>query len=189
VKTIFAILCLLSVWVPSHAASLYKEDTFQSLVGDRRAYRVGDSLTVLVYENSTASASSDTNGQKSAGAGLSIKTPTSDKAATIDLNDDFSGKGKVQRSGKLTAQLSVTVQQVVPNGDLMIAGNQIIELNNEKQEIKLEGRVRPQDISETNTIASSRIAEAKISYIGDGFLSQRQTPGFLSRILSILGIL
>lgn len=188
-KTIFILFCLLPVWGTSCADSLYKEDTFQSLVGDRRAYRVGDNLTILVYENSAASASADTNGQKNAGIGIGIKTPNTSYAANADLNEDFGGKGKIQRSGRLTAQLTVTVQDVAKNGDLMIAGNQLIELNNEKQEIKLEGRIRQQDISETNTVPSSRIADAKISYIGDGFLTQRQTPGFLSIILSLLRLL
>jgi len=123
-KTFFTVLCVLSAWGTCSAESLYKEDTFHSLVGDQRAHRVGDSLTILVYENSTASASADTNGQKNGGIGLAIKTPNNaDKSASINLNEDFGGQGKVQRSGKLTAQLTVTVQEVAQNGDLLIAGN------------------------------------------------------------------
>lgn len=180
---------LLSVPVFAMAESLYKESSYQSLASDRSLYRVGDTVTVMVFENSSASASADTTTEKSGGIGAIIKLPRSDKSADISLREDFEGRGKIQRSGKLLAQLSVTVQEVAKNGDLLIKGQQLLEINNDKQNILLEGRVRPQDISEFNTVPSSRIADAKISYVGEGVLAQKQTPGLLSIIFTILGLL
>jgi flagellar L-ring protein precursor FlgH len=174
------------------AESLYRESTFQSMTADHRAYRVGDALTVLVVENSSAASSADTTTNKSAGLGVSVQGvngATPNRTYALNLNENFAGSGKIQRSGKLLAQLTVTVKAIAPNGDLIVAGNQILEVNDEKQNIVLEGRVRPVDVSESNTVVSTRLADAKISYVGDGILGEKQHPGILTRILSWLGIL
>jgi flagellar L-ring protein precursor FlgH len=81
------------------------------------------------------------------------------------------------------------VKGVAPHGDLLVGGTQLIEVNEEKQHIVLEGRVRPVDVSESNTVLSSRLADAKITYVGDGLLGDKQRPGVIGRILSWLGIL
>lgn len=187
--SVFLFPLLVSLSTFSVAESLYKESSYQPLAADRSLYRVGDTVTVMVFENSSASASADTKTEKSGGLGAIINLPSTDKSADIRLREDFEGKGRIQRSGKLLAQLSVTVQEVAKNGDLLIKGQQLLEINNDKQNILLEGRVRPQDISEFNTIPSSRIADAKISYVGEGILAQKSTPGLLSIIFTILGLL
>jgi flagellar L-ring protein FlgH len=171
------------------AESLYSEETFRPLTADHRAYRVGDALTVLVFENSSSTNTADTTTNKKGAAGITVHSTNSDKKAGVDLNEDFAGSGKIQRSGKLLATLTVSVRAVAPNGDLLIGGQQLIEVNEEKQSILLEGRVRPVDVSESNTVVSSRIADAKISYVGDGVLGEKQKPGVLTRFLSWLGIL
>jgi flagellar L-ring protein precursor FlgH len=120
---------------------------------------------------------------------MALKTPSLDKSAAVNLSDQFSGGGSIQRSGRLLAQVTAVVQAVYPNGLLHVKGEQIIELNSEKQEIRLEGNVRPIDITDGNTILSTRIADARISYIGDGVLGEKQRPGILTRFLTWLGIL
>jgi len=80
----------------------------------------------------------------------------------------------------------VTVQEVMSNGELRVSGQQMLEVNNEKQHIRLEGRVRPYDVS-GNSVLSTRLADAKISYLGDGDLSDRQRPGWWMRLLTWLG--
>jgi flagellar L-ring protein precursor FlgH len=168
---------------------LYHEETFRPLTADLRALRVGDVLTVLVLENASASTSADTSTEKSAGLALGVTGPSTSKSATADLSEQFNGKGRIQRSGKLLAQLTVSVVGLAPNGDLMIAGEQQIEVNEETQHIRLAGRVRPADVSEANAVLSSRIADAKITYVGEGILGEKQRPGILSRILSWLRLL
>lgn len=171
------------------AQGLYREDSFRPLTADLRAQRVGDVLTVLVIENASASASADTTTEKRAGIALGVTGPSTNKSATADLSEQFDGGGRIQRSGKLLAQLTVSVVDVLPNGDLMIAGEQRIEVNSETQHIRLAGRVRPVDVSGGNAVLSSRIADAKITYLGDGILGEKQRPGILSRILSWLRLL
>jgi flagellar L-ring protein precursor FlgH len=146
---------------------------------------------VLIVENASASASANTTTEKRGAVGVGIVAAPIIPNRTIngEISDDFTGKGSINRSGRLLAQLSVTVKALAPNGDLIVAGQQLIEVNNEKQNIVLEGRVRPGDVSESNTVLSSRIADAKITYVGDGILGEKQRPGILTRLLSWLGIL
>jgi flagellar L-ring protein precursor FlgH len=120
---------------------------------------------------------------------MGVTGPSTAKSASADLSERFDGGGRIQRSGKLVAQLSVSVLEVMPNGDLVVAGEQRIEVNSETQHIRLSGRVRPEDITDANAVLSSRIADAKITYVGDGILGEKQSPGILSRILSWLRLL
>jgi flagellar L-ring protein precursor FlgH len=185
------LFCILAAALaaPAQGESLFREDLFRPLTSDHRAYRIGDALTVLVLENSSATTTADTSTEKRAGVGLSLSTTRRDERAGANATEDFAGSGRIQRTGRLLAQLTVSVKAIAPNGDLLIGGAQLIEVNEEKQHIVLEGRVRAVDVSESNTVLSSRIADAKISYVGDGLLGEKQRPGVISRILSWLGIL
>jgi len=168
--------------------SLYREDGFRSMVADVKAYRPGDSLTVLIVENSSAQSSTDTSSTRDQTLGFDlnfIPRPTS-RSASVKTNNDFDNQGSTQRTGKFLAQITVTVQEVAANGELRVSGQQMLEINNEKQHIKLEGRVRPYDIS-GNSVLSTRLADARISYLGDGDLTERQRPSWWMRLLTWLG--
>lgn len=185
------IVCILMSMnsISLYAESLYKEGNYRALTSDRRAYRAGDILTVLVLENSSATATSGSNTDKSNDTGIRFLSPNSQKNYALGLNESFDGGGRIARTGKLLAQISVTVQAVEPNGDLRVKGQQMIEINDEKQSINLEGKVRPRDIDDQNNVLSNRIADAKITYVGDGILADSQHKGWLSRVISLLGLL
>lgn len=183
------LLVLLAVCAfESSAADLYTASTYQALASDRRAYRVGDILTVQILENSSASATADTKTDKSSDWKFGLSDTTKQHSAGLNSSDDFDGGGKITRSGKLLAQLSVKVIAIAANGDLQIQGDQLIEINGEKQEIRLEGVVRRSDISENNTVLSNRIANAKINYVGDGVLAESQHRGWLAKLITWLGL-
>ena len=183
-------LALLLLATPASGEGLYRPDTFRSLTADHRAYRIGDALTVVVVENSSASNSADTTTEKRGGVGAAVSlTNNQDKRLSIDVTEDFNGKGRIQRSGRLLATVTVNVVGHTENGDLLIYGTQLIEVNEEKQQLQVEGRVRPVDIGDNNAIISSRIADAKIAYVGEGLLAEKQKPGILTRFLSWLHIL
>jgi flagellar L-ring protein precursor FlgH len=168
--------------------SLYREDGFRSMVADVKAYRPGDSLTVVIVENASAQSSTDTSSTRDQALGFDLAfspTPTS-RSAAVKTNNDFDNQGSTQRTGKFLAQITVTVLDVAANGELRVSGQQMLEINNEKQHIRLEGRVRPYDIS-GNSVLSTRLADAKISYLGDGDLADRQRPGWWVRLLTWLG--
>lgn len=188
-KAMIMTVLLLGVMSQSAAESLYKPETYRALTSDRRAYRVGDILTVLVVENSSASATSGTSTDKGNDTGIRFLSPNSQKNYSLGINESFDGGGRIARTGRLLAQISVAVTAIDNTGDLKIKGEQLIEINGEKQSINLEGRVRPRDIDEQNTVLSNRIAEAKLTYVGDGVLAESQHKGWLSRLISLLGLL
>lgn len=173
--------------LPLQAESLYDAKSYRPLASDKRAHLPGDALTILIYENSSATTSADTALQRNNQIGIQLGLNGDRKDADVGLGNRFDGGGSISMAGKLLAQMTVTVQQVAANGDLWIAGEQILEINADTQRIKVEGRIRPQDISEANTVLSYRIADAKISYLGEGELAARQRPGFWSRLFSWAG--
>jgi flagellar L-ring protein precursor FlgH len=170
----------------------YSDTSFRAYTDDQRAYRVGDSLTVLIVEAASASASANT--QTDRNTGVSAKgsvTAGNDNyhgSADLDLSDDFAGRGSINRTGKVTAQMTVTVMGITNNGELLVSGKQMIAVNDEVQEIAVTGKVRPYDILANNVVLSSRLADAKISYVGEGLLAQQQRPGVISRFLRWLGL-
>jgi flagellar L-ring protein FlgH len=167
--------------------SLYREDGFRSMVADVKAYRPGDSLTVLIIENASAQSSTDTSSTRDQTLAFDLAySPHPSHSGSVKTNNDFDNQGSTQRTGKFLAQITVTVQEVMSNGELRVSGQQMLEVNNEKQHIRLEGRVRPYDVS-GNSVLSTRLADAKISYLGDGDLSDRQRPGWWMRLLTWLG--
>lgn len=180
-------LLLALLTTPIWAENLYSERTFRPLASDKRAHLPGDALTVMIYENSSASASADASLQRKNNIGIQTDLNQNTKGLDISLNNEFDGGGSVQRSGKLLAQITVTVTGIAANGDLWVTGEQLLEINSDQQKIKLEGRVRPLDISDTNTVLSYRLADAKISYLGEGDLANRQRAGYLSRLFEWAG--
>ena len=175
--------------IAANGENLYNGAGYVALTADYRARQVGDVLTVLVVENSSATATAGTTTDKSNDVGIRFSSPTSQKNYSAGIESNFDGNGKIARTGRLLAQLSVSVIEVMPNSDLHVSGEQIIEINGEKQAINLEGRVRRKDIDEGNTILSNRIADARITYVGDGVLAENQHKGWLSRLITLLGLL
>ena len=173
---------------PAQRDSLYSESSYQALTSDRRLHKVGDLVTVVIFENTSATSTADTGANRDANVGLNVNAPSFNKSAGIGTNSDFSGGGRTQRAGKVLGQLTVAVRDVMANGDLYVAGEQSLEINGERQTIKLEGQVRPKDITELNTVLSTRVADAKISFAGDGVLGDRQRPAWWQRVLGVFGI-
>ncbi len=153
--------------------------SWPALASDRAAERVGDSLTVLVQEASQASGSS--HNTRESGAGLSGHIAGLKHSGQLDAGGDYnySTNGQNGRSGQLIARISVVVDSVLPNGDLHVTGDQLIDVNGEKTRIHLTGRVRRADISSANTVYSTSLADASIVYGGPG-LSGDKKPGLFS---------
>lgn len=170
------------------AVSLYEEGQFQALTSDRKAHRVGDLVTVLIYESTTATSTADTTAGRDADLSASAQIGSRGRSASISTNNEFEGRGRTERSGNVLGQLTVTVQGLSPNGDLVVGGTQELEINGEKQVIKLEGRVRLQDVTDSNTVLSTRVADARISLAGDGVLADHQKPTWWHRLLTWFGI-
>ena len=109
-------------------------------------------------------------------------------SASLSVAGTFDGGGTTQRANKLLATLSVTVREVLPNGDLKVAGEQLLTVNGEQHRVNLQGQIRPQDISTDNLVLSSRLADAHIDYVGEGDLSDRQRRAWWRSVIDWLGL-
>lgn len=195
-KVLFPIV-LSSMSTAGWCDSLVERETYRSLVADQRAIRPGDNLTVLITENAVASTTATTATNKEGSiTGAASYNRTKDNvpygrslSGSIDLTEDFKGGGRIERTGKLLARITVVVEAVEPNGMLVVHGEQDIYVNEERQRIAVAGRVRPQDIGTDNSVLSTRLAQAKIEMSGQGLLAEKQKPGVLTRFLSWLKIL
>ncbi len=174
------------IFSPLSAQSLFDDSTYKGLVTDPRSYEIGQILTVLIYESATASSSTDAATDKATSFGLTANNGSNQESANLGINSDFNGGGTLTRTGKFVASVSVSIIEVTDKGELIVQGAQDLEFNNEIQSIELQGRVRPQDISSDNTVISTRVADAKIKYVGDGLLTDRETPGILTRIFNFI---
>ena len=181
---------VLSAMAASVAQSedLYKSGNWPALASDRLADRVGDSLTVVVYETSSATNTAQSSTNKATTISGQYNKNASSGGLQLGLNGAFNGAGQTGRTDKMVAQISVVVDAVMPNGDLHVYGEQLLNINGEKTRIKIRGRVRRADISSSNTVISSRLADAEINYDGKGFVSKSAKLGFLNHIFAWLGL-
>jgi flagellar L-ring protein precursor FlgH len=178
--------------------SLFSSDA-RGFFKDQRAAKVGDILTVLVtiddhaqIGNTTTATRSSSNEAGLGGALGSIfnaVAPADVSAeAAIGTNSGVSntGNGSVNRSERMTTQVAAVVTQVLPNGNLVIEGRQEVRVNFEVRDLIVAGIVRPEDIGSDNTIASSKIAEARIAYGGRGQITDVQQPRYGQQILDAI---
>src|SRR4051812_44141815 len=117
-KRIYCALLLALLAASSLADNLYDEKTFRPFASDKRAHLPGDVLTVLIYENSSATTSADTSLQRKNDIGLQASADQHSHSAALGTKNDFDGGGTIQRVGKLLAQMTVTVTGIAGNGDL-----------------------------------------------------------------------
>lgn len=154
------------------------------------AHRVGDVLTITLQEATNASKSATTTTKKTTTEAMAAPTLLG-KPFTINgvnvlnnnLNDatTFDGEGSSAQSNVLTGSISVTVAKRLVNGNLLVRGQKWVTINQGREYVKIQGIVRPIDISPTNTIASTMVADAVISYGGQGTLADANTKGWLAR--------
>lgn len=178
--------------------SLYRTSA-RGFFKDERAHRVGDILTVkvLVDDSAKISNSSNRNRSSSNSAGMggifgaavdNLSGGTIDPAAAIDLKSGINdaGAGSVNRSEALETSIAAVITQVLPNGNLVIEGRQEVRVNFEVRDLIVSGIVRPSDIQANNTIASTKIAEARISYGGRGQITDVQQPRYGQQVLDAI---
>ena len=155
------------------------------LMGDQRAHRVGDVLTVLLQEVTQASKQANTQTSKS--SGVSMMPPilggrALDLDAEVQGSSSFSGSGSSTQQNALSGSMTVIVQQVLPNGLLHIKGDRALSLNQGDEVLQLSGYVRASDVDQYNRVSSLRVANARISYSGHGALSDANRSGWLVRV-------
>jgi len=181
--------------------SLWSEMSEVSLFQDMKARKVGDTVTVRIVEDPEAELNANTKTSRSSGVEASTlkfmgymkalaeknsrlaQDPGTDDLILASLGLKHDGKGSTDRDGHVKAYISAVVEKVLFNGNLYISGQREVRVNNETQYITLSGVVRPKDISSSNEVSSTFIADARIAYSGNGPVSDKQRVGWLGRVL------
>lgn len=180
--------------------SLWSEIGGISLYPDKRARKVGDIVIVRIVEDPEAKLNANTSTSRSSSIGAKLKllgymkamaeknsrlaqNPGTDDLINATLASKFDGKASSDRDGHIKAYISAVIIKVLPNGNFYINGKREIKVNNETQYIALSGIIRPEDISLSNEISSTYVADARICYAGIGPLADKQKPGWLGRII------
>jgi flagellar L-ring protein FlgH len=173
----------------------------RSLLGDRRATRPGDILTVVIEIDDRAEITNSSQRGRSGSQSMGVpqlfglpqrineRLPAGASMANavgVDSSSTFQGSGSVSRNERLTLRVASTIVERLPNGVLRIEGSQEVRVNNELRELIVTGYIRPEDISRRNEVAYDRIAGARISYGGRGQISDMQQPRYGQQIADIL---
>ena len=175
--------------------SLYSEQRGLSLFADTRARIIGDIVSVVLVESTSAAKSADTAVSKGSDIGVDVPTlygqPFNFGAGgrynlsqNLSSEYGFSGEGSSNQSNRLSGAIAVQVSKILPNGNLVVQGEKWIKLNQGDEFIQLRGIIRPQDISFSNTVPSTLVADARISYGGTGVLNDSNTAGWLARFFT-----
>lgn len=159
---------------------------------DLRARAVGDILTIMLVERTNASKESSTSTAKGTSidtgapviAGRPVTADGLPFTNQIDSESSFDGQADSSQSNRLDGNIAVTVVERLPNGNLLVRGEKRIVINQGEEFVRLQGIVRPVDIGPQNTVDSTKVADAQISYAGKGTLADANRPGWLARFFT-----
>ncbi|MGR7616365.1 flagellar basal body L-ring protein FlgH [Klebsiella aerogenes] len=163
---------------------------YQPLFEDRRPRNVGDTLTIVLQENVSASKSSSANASRNGSSKFGVATAPryldgllGNARADMDISGDnsFGGKGGANANNTFNGTITVTVNQVLSNGNLHVVGEKQIAINQGTEFIRFSGVVNPRTISGSNSVTSTQVADARIEYVGNGYINEAQTMGWLQR--------
>jgi flagellar L-ring protein FlgH len=179
----------------ARADSLWVTGESASMVGDKRAMRVGDLLHILVQENNSTSKNNNTTTKKATDVDAKIATFLYSPAASglltksgqmpalkFNSSYDFNGGGKIENSERIAARVAVMVVDVLPNANLVVEGRRQTAFAGETQEIILRGVVRPADITPANAVFSYNVADASIRFVSKGVVTDSQRKGWFMRL-------
>jgi flagellar L-ring protein FlgH len=159
-----------------------------SLVSNFKAHRVGDIITIMIVEESTANATAKTDANNksevSGGPGLGFLDVITNWG--INTENKYTGDGRTQRTGNLNAEITARITEVMHNGDYRLAGTRMVDINGERQLIEISGICRSRDILPDNTIYSTYIADARIAYNGTGVVNATSEPGVITKLVNWL---
>lgn len=172
---------------PAANGSIFQvSEGYAALHEGTRARRVGDPVTIVLVERTSASKSASTDLDSS--GGFSLTPPTtgalslfSQSDASVSGKRGFKGTGAADQSNALSGEISVTVAAVLPNGTMLVQGQKRVTLNRGDEFVQIKGLIRPTDIDANNRIASTRVADARIAYTGKGDVARAARQGWLSR--------
>jgi len=186
----FLAMALMIVTVTAARANqpLIDLESGASLVTNMKAHHVGDIITIMIIEETTANAAAKTDANNktevSGGPGLGFLDVLTNWG--IQTENKYTGDGRTQRSGSLQAEITARIVEELHNGDFRLAGTRMIDINGERQLIEITGICRGRDITPRNTILSTHIADARIAYNGTGPVNSSSEPGVVTKLINWL---
>lgn len=169
------------------AGSIYAEGAGLSLFEDAKARNIGDVVTIVLVESTTAQKKAETSTSKTSSVGIGDTTVLGKPVTTISSvggKRSFAGSGDSSQSNSLAGSVTAVVVGRLPNGLLQVRGEKQIELNQGSEVVRIDGLVRTADIRPDNSVTSDRIANARVSYRGRGTLADANAQGWLSRFFN-----
>jgi flagellar L-ring protein precursor FlgH len=168
--------------------SIYQAGISRTLFEDRRARYVGDTMTIAIAESTNAATKSNTKASRASSVSASVPTLTGLPGKSIQGmglsatgSNSLDGKGEAAANNVFTGNITVTVIEVLPNGNLLVSGEKQVSIGAGTEYIRLSGVVNPYYISAANTISSASVADARIEYKEAGVISEAQVMGWLAR--------
>lgn len=188
-KSATAVLIIPLIWTCAWSQQpLYETENGASLFSDVKARRVGDIVTILIQENTTASSRANTDAgheqelSGSQGRGVLDFLPL----WSFDSKIQYKGNGSTQRQGRIRGEMTAKIVEVLGGSSYRIEGRREVSINGERETIIVSGIIRARDIDALNRVLSTHIADAKITYDGKGVVEKAHQPGFLTKILNWL---
>jgi flagellar L-ring protein precursor FlgH len=175
---------------PAAAAngSIYQAGVVRPLFEDRRARMVGDTLTINLVEKTQASKKANSSAEKSQTMSAAVPAIVglpgkSFQGLNLDVNSSskFEGKGDAGANNDFTGTITVTVIDVLPNGNMLVSGEKLVAISQGEEFIRFSGVVNPYYVTGANTIASTQVADARIEYKANGYVDSAQVMGWLAR--------
>jgi len=197
IKTIFIFVAALAITLPANtfAQSLWHDEVSRPMFADKRATSVGDIITIVVSETSSASKNNETKTEKQSSLSAAIASFLYSPGASglltkkgqlpaMQYNSDIKhdGGGSINNSETVVAKIAVRIIDVLPNHNLVVEGRRETAFSGEKQTIVLRGTVRQDDVASDNTVFSYNVADATIQIIGKGAVTDTQRKGWFTRI-------
>jgi len=170
--------------------SIYQSASYRPMLEDNRARHVGDIITIQIVESLSASQVSKSTVNRNSSSDVAI-TPPLPGMIGVDLknlemaaktNNDFSGKGGTEAANTFTGSISTTVMEVLPNGNLIVAGEKQIGVNQNVDVMRFSGTINPRMLQPNNVIPSTQVANVRVESRGRGAQGEAQTVGWLSRV-------
>ncbi|MBS1197000.1 MAG: flagellar basal body L-ring protein [Proteobacteria bacterium] len=180
--------------VVANNGSIYQVAQSRPLFEDRRARYVGDTITIKITENTSASMKGNTKSERAGSISASVDPMVgvpgksfSGMSLNADSSNNFSGKGESASNNVFTGTMTATVIEVLPNNNLLVSGEKQLGIGSQTEYVRVSGVVNPAFVSIANEIDSAKIADARIEYKSSGSVSESQVIGWLARFfLSVL---
>lgn len=176
----------------ANGAIFQAQTGYVPLFEDQRPRLAGDVITIVLEEQVNATKSSSSNASRSSNVGVDLEglpdvlQELAEYGFEVGSANDFNGSGGSSASNQFSGVITVQVTQVLPNGNLKVRGEKQIAINQGTEFIRFSGIVNPRMVSGQNTVLSTHVAEARLEYIGDGYITGAQRMGWLQRFFNFV---